>query len=61
MKTEELRKIASKGIEDMTISIYNQAVDDIATAVLKMPGNDNDVKFVGLKHAISEYIKKKKL
>lgn len=60
MTDERIKEIASKGIEDMAVSIYNQAVDDIADAVMKIPSY-GDKKLIGTKLYFSNFIKKQKL
>ena len=60
MTDERIKEIASTGIEGMAVSIYNQAVDDIADAVMKIHAY-GDQKFIGMKHYFSDFIKKQKL
>ena len=57
---DKIKEIASKSIEDMAVSIYNQAVDDIADAVMRIPAH-GDNKFIGMKHYFSNFIKGRKL
>lgn len=58
MTESKIKEIASKGIEDMAVNIYNQAIDDVADAIMKIKC---DEKLINMKHYFSAFVKKQKL
>ena len=60
MIDKKLKEIASKSLENMVVDIYNQAVDDIANAIMKKP-DYRDQKMRDMKHYFSDFVREQKL